>query len=136
MSITGAGRGSSGAAAHLADEHVPGDAVPNSPFFGVLHANAVRQFRHGLVCFVCEPCLSQQVDYFLPAVLHEDNLLVEEERTRPTLTGYDSAASGVRIDGMVRWRIIRPIRAFPAARIGEAWTAQARSPGAKVVVTF
>lgn len=29
-----------------------------------------------------------------------------------------------------------PVRAFPAARIGEAWAAQAQSPGAKVVVTF
>jgi NADPH:quinone reductase-like Zn-dependent oxidoreductase len=29
-----------------------------------------------------------------------------------------------------------PIRAFPAGRIGEAWAAQAQSPGAKVVVTF
>jgi hypothetical protein len=29
-----------------------------------------------------------------------------------------------------------PVRAFPAAQVGEAWAAQAQSPGAKVVVTF
>jgi len=95
MSITAARPGLSGAAAHLADEQVSGDAVPNSPFFGIMQADAVGQFRHGLVCFVGKPRLSQQVDYLLPAVLHEDNLLVEEERPRPTLTGYDSPS---------RWR--------------------------------
>ena len=29
-----------------------------------------------------------------------------------------------------------PVRAFPAAQVGEAWAAQAQSPGAKVVVAF
>jgi NADPH:quinone reductase-like Zn-dependent oxidoreductase len=35
-----------------------------------------------------------------------------------------------------RGRFDLPVRAFPAARAGEAWAAQAQSPGAKVVVTF
>ena len=87
MSTTGTGTSPSRAAAHLADEQVSGDAVPNSPFLGLLHANPVGQFLHGLVRYVGEPYPSQHVDYFFSAVLVlcQDNLRAEEELLRPTL---------------------------------------------------
>jgi len=62
-----------------------------------------------------------------------------------TLTGFSGAsvtpAQGVEAYGEIALlamsdRFDLPIRTFPAAQIGEAWTAQSQSPGAKVVLTF
>jgi AcrR family transcriptional regulator len=65
-------------AAHLADEQISGNAVLNPPLLRILKANWVGQFRHRLIGCLGEPCLSQQVNYFLPAVLHHDTLLAQE----------------------------------------------------------
>jgi hypothetical protein len=93
MSTTGARSGLSRAAAQLTDKHISGNRVPRRPFVDILIANGVRQFRNGLISCVREPRLSQQIDYFLPAVLHQNNLLAEAERLRLTLKGYDSLRS-------------------------------------------
>jgi NADPH:quinone reductase-like Zn-dependent oxidoreductase len=62
-----------------------------------------------------------------------------------TLTGFSGTSvtpeQGIEAYGdiallAVSGRFDVPIRTFPAAEIGEAWAAQAQSPGAKVVVTF
>jgi hypothetical protein len=85
MSTTGARPGLSRAAAQLTDEHISGNRVPRRPFVDILEASGVGQFSHGLIGCIREPCLTQQVDYFLPAVLHQNNLLAEAERLRLTL---------------------------------------------------
>jgi hypothetical protein len=51
------------------------------PFLDFLLANAVGQFRHGLIGYLRESCPSQQVDYFLPPALHQDNLLASRRTT-------------------------------------------------------
>jgi hypothetical protein len=51
------------------------------PFLDLLLANAVGQFRHGIIGYICEPCPSQQVDYVLPPALHQDNLLASRRTT-------------------------------------------------------
>jgi hypothetical protein len=51
------------------------------PFLDFLLANAVGQFRHGLIGYPREPCPSQLVDYFLPPALHQDNLLASRRTT-------------------------------------------------------
>jgi NADPH:quinone reductase-like Zn-dependent oxidoreductase len=62
-----------------------------------------------------------------------------------TLTGFSGASvtpgQGIAAYGEVALLAASgtfglPVRAFPASRVGEAWAAQSRSPGAKVVVTF
>jgi hypothetical protein len=85
MSTTGARPGLSRAAAQLTDEHISGNRVPRRPFVDILETSGVGQFSHGLIGCIREPCLTQQVDYFLPAVLHQNNLLAEAERLRLTL---------------------------------------------------
>jgi hypothetical protein len=71
-------RAGSRAAAKLADEHVLGDAVHLCPSLDVREVNRVGQFRRGLVGYLPESCLSQQVNDFLPAVLHGGDLLGDE----------------------------------------------------------
>src|ERR1700735_752686 len=71
-------RPGSRAAAKLADEHVLGDTVGSPPLLGVLEVNRVGQFRRGLVGYLPKSCLSQQVNDFLPAVLHGGDLLGDE----------------------------------------------------------
>jgi hypothetical protein len=66
------------ATAHLADKQVLGNPMPTSPPDGIINVDRVGQFRHGLIGFLGEPGPSQHVDYFLPGVLHEDNLLTRK----------------------------------------------------------
>jgi hypothetical protein len=84
-------RGTLWAAAHLADQQVPADAVPVPPLNDMPEVNLVGQFRHGLVGCLGETRPSQQVNYFLPAVLREDNLLADGRYARLLMRGYASA---------------------------------------------
>jgi hypothetical protein len=58
------------AAAHLADENVPGDAALSPPVLDMIEINRVGQVPHGLISRLTEPCLAQYADHFLSGVLH------------------------------------------------------------------
>ena len=62
--------------------------MPTSPPDGIINVDRVGQFRHGLIGFLGEPGPSQHVDYFLPGVLHEDNLLTRKGYACLLLRGY------------------------------------------------
>jgi hypothetical protein len=46
--------------------------MPVAPLDDMVKVNRVGQFLPGLIGYLGESCPSQQVNYFLPAVLHED----------------------------------------------------------------
>jgi hypothetical protein len=75
-----AARVTSWAAAHLADENVSGYTVSAAPLLGFLKIHRVGQFRRGLIGRLAKSRPPQGLNYFLPAVQHEDTLLDEERR--------------------------------------------------------